>query len=107
LRRAFIIVGAVGLIVVSVLFVPALWLSWRDHKLKGFCALVHVGTTVNELLRLEKLHGIDSSYMVGPELFAQQLKDTDLDLRSFPLDPDFVCWIQHDGKLITLAKIVP
>lgn len=89
-----------------IVVIPLSWLGLRDHKLRGFCASIHAGLPVAELLKLEKREGIDGSYMVGPELFAQQLTDRNLDFRSFPLDPNFVCWVQHDGSFITSARIV-
>jgi hypothetical protein len=102
-RRAVLILGAVLMLVVVI---PLSWLCRRDHKLRGFCASIHAELPVADLLKLEKHDGIDASYMVGPEMFAQQLTDRDLDFRSFPLDPNFVCWIQHDGSFITSARIV-
>jgi hypothetical protein len=100
------VVLALGSILLVVVVIPFLWLCWRDHKLRGFCASIHTGLPVADLLKLETQRGIDETYMVGPEMFAQQLTDRDLDFRSFPLDPNFVCWIQHDGNSITRAQIV-
>lgn len=75
-------------------------------KLISFCKAIRAGTTVAELLALEQRRGIDGSYMVSPEEFDHQIANKDLEFRTIPLDPGFVCWIRHNEKIVTSAEIV-
>jgi len=55
-------------VVISAIAIPILalfaWQSWRDHTVRSFCREVHVGMTLADLMDLERLHSIDSSYLV-------------------------------------------
>lgn len=101
-RWAWGIVGGVAIVVGPFLAVGG-WLEWREHKVRSLCADARVGMSVSELLRLERDHGIDESYLVQ-SLFdkpVDQFRSKDLEFRSVMLDPIFACAIDHDGIRVT------
>lgn len=82
------------------------WLTWRDRSVRGLCGEVRVGMSIEDLLRLEQKHSIDSSYWVqaifDPGL--DQARIHELEFRGFMMDPNFTCLIDHDGRHVTKVQ---
>lgn len=84
------------------------WESWRAYTLLNFCKEVRVGLPFSDLLRLERRHWIDDSFLVQARFrdFVDQAHSRDLDFRSHMLDPDFQCSITHDGSVVTTVQLL-
>jgi hypothetical protein len=99
--------------IAAVLIIPILaFMAWqlrRDHVVRAFCRNVHVGTPVADLIRLERQHSIDSSYLVlfTDVDFEHQAKMPELIFRSHMFDPEFECVITQNGVIVTEAALVP
>ncbi len=84
------------------------WQSWRDHALLSFCKAAKTGISIEDLLNLERRHGVDESYLVQarfPE-YIDQRHSRDLEFRSQWFDPDFACAIDHDGYFVTSVRLL-
>jgi hypothetical protein len=95
-----------------VLFVAAFvtWQVWREHQLRSYCEAIHVGMPVTEMLRLQKRHDIDESFLnpYNRRELHQEVADQDVEfIGGYPGDPDFVCSFRHNGAVVTSAEIVP
>jgi hypothetical protein len=83
------------------------WEKWRGHRLHKFCseALAEMSTgrgmSVTDLLRLERSHGIDSSYIVGEARFPA--KNRYLTFGAVSVERE--CAISHDGTNVTGVQI--
>jgi hypothetical protein len=111
-RTIKIAIGVAALIAAAVVVVPLGWMTWRDHKVRAFCGDIHVGMSIAALLDLEKNHGIDPSYLfpfrgdTAPPVRQQDTRDLTF-IGSSPGDPNFECSVQHDGSVVTKARLVP
>lgn len=84
------------------------WESWRAHTLLEFCKEARVGMTVSDLLRLERKHWIDDSYLVDARFagFIDQAHTPSLGFRSHIYDPEFECAIDHNGTVVTAVRLL-
>src|SRR5690348_2368249 len=82
------------------------WESWRAYTLLKFCREAQVGMPLADLLRLERRHWIDNSYLVEARIpgFVDQAHSRDLSFRSHMFDPDFECAVSHDGTVVTAVQ---
>jgi hypothetical protein len=104
--RTLAILFLVGLVLV----VPAwiAWEKWRAHTLFAFCKEVQVGMPFSSLLRLERQHWIGESYLVQALFkdYVDQAHSQSLEFRSHMLDPDFACFVTHDGTTVTNVQLL-
>ena len=84
------------------------WEAWRAYTLLAFCKEARVGMPLPDLLRLERSHWIDDSYLVEARFhdFVDQAHSHNLGFRSHMLDPDFECAIGHDGAFVTSVQLL-
>lgn len=84
------------------------WEAWRADALLAFCKEAQVGMPVADLLELEERHRIDDSYLVQAifDGYIGQIHSTDLEFRSHMLDPDFACFVDHNGSTVTSVQLV-
>jgi hypothetical protein len=110
-RVTRIVVGVVAVLVAAIAL-PLGWMTWRDHKVRAFCGDIHVGMSISALLDLEHRHGIDGTYLFpfrrdNPNHIRQQdIQDLTF-IGSSPGDPNLECSVQHNGSIVTAAKLVP
>jgi hypothetical protein len=92
----------------SLLSLWVAWESWRAHTLLEFCNEAKVGMSVQDLLRLERQHWIDDSYLVEARFpdFVDQAHSLNLGFRSHMYDPDFECAIGHNGTVVTAVQLL-
>ena len=110
-RLTRIIVGVVAALIAAIAL-PLGWMIWRDHKVRAFCGDIQIGMSITALLDLEKNHGIDDSYLFpfrgdSPTPVRQQDTPDITFIGSSPGDPNFECSVQHDGSVVTKAKLIP
>jgi hypothetical protein len=84
------------------------WEIWRAHAVNAFCKDVKVGMPFADLLRTERRHWINKSYLVQAmfEDYVDQAHSHDLEFRSHMLDPPFACAISHDGHTVTSVHLL-
>jgi hypothetical protein len=84
------------------------WEGWRQHTLVAFCRDAKVGMSLTDLLRLEKRHWINDSYLVQALFkgYVDQAHSRDLEFRSHIYDPPFACAITHDGHAVTSVQLL-
>jgi hypothetical protein len=86
------------------------WQDWREGRLRSFCESVHVGMSVTNMLLLQRRYGIGES-LLNPydrDVLHKRISDRAVEfIGGYPGDPDFVCSIGHNGKVVVSAEIVP
>jgi hypothetical protein len=110
MRRSTRVLIILSALVLGAVAIPTVRWSWRDHRVWAFCGDLRAGMRVSELLQLEERHGIDATYLVpfSRDAFQHQLDAHELNfIGGFPGDPDFVCAVELNGSVVTVAKVVP
>jgi hypothetical protein len=84
------------------------WERWRENALLAFCKDVGVGMSFADLLRTEKRHWIDNSYLVEAVFkdYVDQAHSHELEFRSHIYDPPFACVISQDGRRVTSVQLL-
>jgi hypothetical protein len=84
------------------------WQRWRENALLAFCKDVSVDISFADLLRAEKRHWIDNSYLVEALFkdYVDQAHSHELEFRSHIYDPPFACVISHDGRRVTSVQLL-
>ena len=99
-------------IVAAVIILPVpswiAWLEWREHTLLAFCKEARVGMSFNDFLLLQRRHWIDDSYLVQANFvgYRDQAHSFDLEFRHHMLDPEFACFVGHDGKTVKMVQLL-
>jgi hypothetical protein len=97
-------------VLVAAAAIPLGWMTWRDHRVRTFCNDIHAGMTLSRLFELEESHGIDGTYLFP---FRRDSHTSQQETRELafvgaaPGDPNFECVVEHDGAVVTVAKLVP
>lgn len=99
-------IGAVAIILPVASYIA--WEGWRADTLLAFCKQAQVGMPVADLLDLEERHRIDDSYLVQAQFdgYIGQIHSTELEFRSHMLDPDFACFVGHNGNTVKSVQLV-
>ena len=84
------------------------WEAWRARTLLAFCKDARVGMSFADLLRLERRHWINDSYLVQAAFrgYVDQAHSRDLEFRSHIYDPPFACFISHNGLAVTHIQLL-
>jgi hypothetical protein len=104
-RRVLLFAGAAIVLAITAWIVRE---TWRSHTLLAFCKAARPGMSFGDLIKLEKRHWIDESYLVQARFEGYQgQRDTPgLEFRSQMFDPDFACAITHDGVTVKFVQLL-